>query len=40
MNRLLLELGALGLLVIGIAVAIFLLRFSARRPAPTDGDDG
>jgi uncharacterized membrane protein (DUF373 family) len=39
MNRLLLELGALGLLVIGIVAAIFLLRFSARRPAPTDSDD-
>jgi uncharacterized membrane protein (DUF373 family) len=40
LNRLLLELGALGLLVIGIAAAIFLLRFSARRAEPTDGDDG
>jgi uncharacterized membrane protein (DUF373 family) len=39
LNRLLLELGALGLLVIGIAAAIFLLRFSVRRPAPRD-DDG
>jgi uncharacterized membrane protein (DUF373 family) len=39
LNRLMLELGALGLLVIGIAAAIFLLRFSARRAAPTDSDD-
>ena len=38
LNRLLLELGALGLLVIGISVAIFLVRNSGRRPAPTDGD--
>jgi uncharacterized membrane protein (DUF373 family) len=40
LNRLLLELGALGLLVIGIAVAIFLVRYSARRAAPTGRDDG
>src|ERR1700761_8445329 len=40
LNRLLLELGALGLLVIGIATAIFMLRFSARRPAPAAGHDG
>ena len=40
LNRLLLELGALGLLVIGIAVAIFLVRFSTRRAAPTDAHDG
>ena len=40
LNRLLLELGALGLLVIGIAMAIFMLRFSGRRAAPTAGDDG
>jgi uncharacterized membrane protein (DUF373 family) len=40
LNRLLLELGALGLLVIGIAAAIFLLRFSLRRAAPGDGGDG
>jgi uncharacterized membrane protein (DUF373 family) len=40
LNRLLLELGALGLLVIGIAAAIFLLRFSVRHPAPSDGGDG
>jgi uncharacterized membrane protein (DUF373 family) len=40
LDRLLLELGALGLLVIGIAAAIFLVRFSARRAVPTDGDDG
>jgi uncharacterized membrane protein (DUF373 family) len=38
LNRLLLELGALGLLVIGIAAAIFLLRFSVRHPAPTGAD--
>jgi uncharacterized membrane protein (DUF373 family) len=40
LNRLLLELGALGLLVIGIALAIFLVRFSGHRAAPTRGDDG
>jgi uncharacterized membrane protein (DUF373 family) len=40
LNRLLLELGALGLLVIGIAVAIFLVRYSGRRAGPTDGHDG
>src|SRR6201993_286289 len=40
LNRLLLELGALGLLVIGIATAIFLLRFSGRRAAPAEGHDG
>ncbi|MFZ0227783.1 MAG: phosphate-starvation-inducible PsiE family protein [Mycobacterium sp.] len=40
LDRLLLELGALGLLVIGIAAAIFMLRYSARRAAPTHGDDG
>jgi uncharacterized membrane protein (DUF373 family) len=39
LNRLLLELGALGLLVIGIAAAIFMIRFSARRAAPADSDD-
>ena len=39
LNRLLLELGALGLLVIGMAAAIFLIRFSARRAAPSDGHD-
>ncbi|HEY2447878.1 MAG TPA: phosphate-starvation-inducible PsiE family protein [Mycobacterium sp.] len=39
LNRLLLELGALGLLVIGIAVAIFLVRFSGRRAAPTEAHD-
>jgi hypothetical protein len=39
LNRLLLELGALGLLIIGIAAAIFMIRFSARRAAPTDSDD-
>jgi uncharacterized membrane protein (DUF373 family) len=40
LNRLLLELGALGLLVIGIAVAIFLVRSSGRRAKPTDSHDG
>jgi uncharacterized membrane protein (DUF373 family) len=40
LNRLLLELGALGLLVIGIAAAIFMLRFSSRRPASAEGHDG
>jgi uncharacterized membrane protein (DUF373 family) len=39
LNRLLLELGALGLLVIGIAMAIFLVRFSGRRAAPTESHD-
>jgi uncharacterized membrane protein (DUF373 family) len=34
LNRLLFELGALGLLVIGIAVAIFLVRASSRRAQP------
>jgi uncharacterized membrane protein (DUF373 family) len=34
LNRLLLELGALGLLVIGIAVAIFLVRTSSRHGQP------
>jgi uncharacterized membrane protein (DUF373 family) len=38
LNRLLLELGALGLLVIGISAAIFMIRYSARRGTPTDGD--
>jgi uncharacterized membrane protein (DUF373 family) len=38
LDRLLLELGALGLLVIGIAAAIFMLRYSARRAAPTQGE--
>lgn len=40
LDRLLLELGALGLLVIGIAAAIFLVRFSARRAPPADSDEG
>ena len=39
LNRLLLELGALGLLVIGIAAAIFMIRSSGRRAAPTGGAD-
>jgi uncharacterized membrane protein (DUF373 family) len=37
LNRLLFELGALGLLVIGISVAIFLVRISARRAPEADG---
>jgi uncharacterized membrane protein (DUF373 family) len=37
LNRLLFELGALGLLVIGIAVAIFLVRASSRRALEADG---
>lgn len=40
LERLLLELGALGLLVIGIAAAIFMLRHSARRAVPTEGERG
>ena len=36
LNRLLLELGALGLLVIGIAVAIFLVRVSTKRALQAD----
>jgi Phosphate-starvation-inducible E family len=40
LNRLLLELGALGLLIVGIAAAILMIRYSARHAAPTDGDDG
>jgi Phosphate-starvation-inducible E family len=39
LDRLLFELGALGLLVIGIAAAIFMIRFSARKTAPTHSDD-
>jgi uncharacterized membrane protein (DUF373 family) len=37
LDRLLFELGALGLLVIGISVAIFLVRISARRAPEADG---
>ena len=40
LNRLLLELGALGLLIVGIAAAILMIRYSARHAAPTDSDDG
>ena len=40
LDRLLFELGALGLLIIGIAAAIFMIRYSARHVAPTNGDDG
>src|SRR5277367_4920596 len=36
LNRLLLELGALGLLVIGIAAAIFMIRVSTKRAASAD----
>src|ERR1700761_5137659 len=39
LTRLLLELGALGLLVIGIAAAIFMIRRSAPRAAPTHAED-
>jgi len=39
LDRLLFELGALGLLVIGIAAAIFLIRYSSRRAAPTHAED-
>jgi uncharacterized membrane protein (DUF373 family) len=38
LNRLLFELGALGLLVIGIAAAIFMIRSSNDRAAPAHGD--
>ena len=40
LDRLLFELGALGLLIIGIAAAIFMIRYSSGRAAPTHGDDG
>jgi uncharacterized membrane protein (DUF373 family) len=40
LDRLLFELGALGLLIIGIAAAIFMIRYSARRASPSDGDHG
>src|SRR5580693_9988166 len=40
LDRLLLELGALGLLVIGIAAAIFMIRVSTKRAAHADSDDG
>ena len=40
LDRLLFELGALGLLVIGIAAAIFMIRYSSRRAAPTHAEDG
>ena len=40
LNRLLFELGALGLLVIGIAAAIFMIRVSPKRAAQARGDDG
>ena len=39
LDRLLFELGALGLLVVGIAAAIFMIRFSGRRTTPTHGED-
>src|SRR5271156_6682208 len=39
LNRLLLELGALGLLVIGIAAAIFMIRVSTKRAASADSGD-
>ncbi len=37
LDRLLFELGALGLLIIGIAGAIFMIRYSARRGPQSDG---
>src|SRR6201996_4506134 len=37
-NRLLLELGALGLLIVGIAAAILMIRYSGRHAAPAGGD--
>lgn len=40
LNRLLLELAALGLLGIGIASAILMIRYSSRRTLPTRGEDG
>ena len=40
LNRLLLELGALGLLVIGMAAAIFMIRYSARHATSASSDDG
>src|ERR1700733_7603002 len=39
LDRLLFELGALGLLVIGIAAAIFMIRYSSRCAAPTHAED-
>ncbi|MGH3540854.1 MAG: phosphate-starvation-inducible PsiE family protein [Mycobacterium sp.] len=39
LTRLLLELGALGLLVLAIAAAIFMIRYSARRGSPHPGDE-
>lgn len=38
LNRLLFELGALGLLVIGIAAAIFMIRCSTPRPTQSDAE--
>jgi hypothetical protein len=40
LDRLLFELGALGLLIIGIAAAIFMIRYSSRRAAPTHREEG
>jgi hypothetical protein len=39
LDRLLFELGALGLLVIGIAAAIFMIRYSSGRAAPTHAEN-
>jgi hypothetical protein len=39
LDRLLFELGALGLLIIGIAAAIFMIRYSARRGSQSDADN-
>src|ERR1700753_2215444 len=40
LDLLLFELGALGLLVIGIAAAIFMIRYSSRRAEPAHAEDG
>jgi F0F1-type ATP synthase assembly protein I len=40
LNRLLLQLGALGLLVLGIAAAIFMIRYSAERCSTQRPDGG
>jgi hypothetical protein len=40
LDRLLFELGALAPPMIGIAAATFIIRYSARRASPSDGDHG
>src|ERR1700753_3018889 len=40
LDRPLFELGALGLLAIGIAAAIFMIRYSSRRAEPAHAEDG